>query len=147
MTPLNILIVIVGVAFIESGYRKIQRAKVCQNWPSTEGKVSYIKSLQNKIWTRERGTIEFYQIDIRYSYEISDCKHVGHRISYSENEYEQDESEEKLAEYAVGTHIPVYYNPSDPVESVLEPGSEINPWQIVLGAMILIVVVSRVFVT
>ena len=146
MDTIAIILVISGIVLSGWGIWRVQRAKVSLNWPSTEGKVSYINNPRVESWDELMGTTVSYRIDIVYKYDVSDCNYFGSRISYSVNGYDLDRSEKMLTEYAVGTLIPVYFNPSNPVESVLEPGGKIHPWPLILGAIGLIFGISGLLI-
>jgi hypothetical protein len=140
MDTIAIILVISGIVL--SGWGIWANKKIYEvslNWPSTEGKVSYINNPRFESWDELMGRTVSYRIDIQYKYDVSDCNYVGNRFSYSGNDYDLDTSEKMLTEYAVGTLIPVYYNPSNPVESVLKPGGKIHLWPITLGAIGLII--------
>jgi hypothetical protein len=88
------------------------------DWPETEGVItsSEVYSSQDS----EGGTT--YCLDISYEYTVDNVKYKGYRVSYSSEDSCDSWSQNADEEYPEGKTIPVYYDPSDPSESVLETG-------------------------
>ena len=88
------------------------------DWPETEGVVT-----SSEVYTSESsegGTT--YCLDISYEYTVDNVNYTGYRVSYSSEDSCDSWSQNADDDYPEGKTIPVYYDPSDPGESVLETG-------------------------
>ena len=88
------------------------------DWPETEGVVT-----SSEVYTSESsegGTN--YCLDISYEYTVDNVNYTGYRVSYSSEDSCDSWSQNADEDYPEGKTIPVYYDPSDPSESVLETG-------------------------
>ena len=88
------------------------------DWPETEGVV-----ISSEVYTSEssEGGSSFC-LDISYEYTVDNVKYTGYRVSYSSEDSCDSWSQDADKDYPEGKTIPVYYDPSDPSESVLETG-------------------------
>ncbi len=88
------------------------------DWPETEGIIT-----SSEVYTSESsegGTN--YCLDISYKYTVDNVNYTGYRVSYSSEDSCDSWSQNADDDYPEGKTISVYYDPSDPSESVLETG-------------------------
>src|SRR5262245_35422989 len=98
---------------------KLRQQKIASKWPQTSGQV-----VQSKIEAREKrnmdgGTTTGNYPLVVYEYEIEGKKYTCKKISVGE-EAADFMVQETIAKYPVGMTVPVYYNPANPREAVLE---------------------------
>ena len=88
------------------------------DWPETEGVIT-----SSEVYTSEssEGGSSFC-LDISYEYTVDNVNYTGYRVSYSSEDSCDSWSQNADDDYPEGKIIPVYYDPSDPSESVLETG-------------------------
>ena len=157
MTRYQIALAVIGACLIgmlcilSFGVRDAWHGWRSSGWPQVQGTVieSSVASRETRTDTRRvgkenrpvdermtthRGTV-FYP-EIKYRYEVAGRACEGTRIMISEGIDSADPAIAKaLAEkYAVGTSVPVFYNPYDVTVAVLQPGiSEGATAQVVIG--------------
>ncbi|MCA9116277.1 MAG: DUF3592 domain-containing protein [Planctomycetaceae bacterium] len=66
---------------------------------------------------------------LSYRFMVDGRSYVGKQLSYGEDDfYSEAEAQAVLTRYAPGSEHPVYYDPEDPEENVLQPGSTASNW-------------------
>jgi Protein of unknown function (DUF3592) len=107
------------------------------SWPAATGTITRADVVTTTPGGR-RG-IEFDPI-VEYQYQVAAKSFVGNSIAF--RGYASPNKENALdvvAKYAVGSRHPVYYKPSAPSESVLEPGTH---WLTFLGPLVPLVLLT-----
>lgn len=90
----------------------------------------HFQSSASSGWSSEFGVVIVSEINtgnshVVYSYTVHGVRYESDRRSFfSEGAIEgEDYAEEIVLQYPVGKEVTVYYNPDDPGDAVLEPGS------------------------
>ncbi len=106
--------------------RKANRAKT---WPTAEGKI-LSSSLREK--TDSDGTS--YEVAILYEYSVNGVAHRSDawRIRPGSSSFTKS-ANAAVARYPVGAVVPVYFNPEDPADALLEPGK--ISWSVLFGGL------------
>lgn len=132
------------------GNNQIQRIKNAQaslSWPSTEGKIISSR-VESKISTnsgKQRISTTSYFADIMHEYTVRDKEYSSKIISFGNyNSSDRSRAEEIVNRYPDGKKIQVFYNPSDPDNSVLEPGIPISIYVFIAIGVLLLIFGSRV---
>jgi hypothetical protein len=105
-----------GAGGIVYGVLQLVRRAPELQWPTTDGVVRESRLQKNKGWAAL----------IRYSYTWEGERYQCTRISplYDENNYRsQEEAERDRRRYPYGATVPVYVNPANPADAVIEPVS------------------------
>ncbi len=88
-------------------------------WPTCEGAVTAAS-----VYHWQDRTSDLYIPRVYYAYEVGGAQHTGKRLAWGQNPFgsiKEEDAEEIIARYPVGSKVLVYYNPSKTSESVLEP--------------------------
>lgn len=104
------------IAFPFALYRAMQNvraAKASTNWPTTTGTIT-ASGIKKVVFRR--------QPQIAYSYSVNGAPFTSERVSFAGG-YKPKEVDPVLARYPAGAAVTVAYNPQNPVEATLEPGS------------------------
>lgn len=120
----------VGIAFLAGAwamYTYISQpmtaeAKATESWPSVQGVITQAEISQ----TESDGTA-MYALNIIYEFWVNQQAYSGSRISLtSENSRTSNfrSIKKDMEKYAVGTAVPVYYDPELPYNAVLQPGAD-----------------------
>jgi hypothetical protein len=115
--------------------RKTTQLRHAAGWPSTRARI--IKSRPRAVHQRRSG--EVTQIvnvpDVEYEFSLGDRVIRGTRIGIGE----VTDTEEALNRYPVGATVPVYYDPKNPQEAVLERDPPVPVvWLYLIAATVLI---------
>ena len=104
--------------------RDVRRAAA---WPSAQGRIlhSRTRTVRRK---QSDGSMTVSNLpDVEYAYSVDDVEYQGKRISLGEIAAGSPGVEAALARYQVGRTGPVYYNPDDPKEALLERDPPVSP--------------------
>jgi hypothetical protein len=94
------------------------RQVMALRFPSTEGVI-----LSGEVTHHDDSDGTTYGVAIHYSYSVGNCAYEGHRYRYDKSTSSDSAwANAAVAERPPGTKVRVYYNPSDPDDSVLAPG-------------------------
>ncbi|WP_425442910.1 DUF3592 domain-containing protein [Solemya velesiana gill symbiont] len=99
------------------------------------------KTLTRRIGSGTVHTNLLFRADIRYEYSVAGTSYSGTDVTI-ERIWTQDKAVAKstLQRYPIGARVTVYYDPSTPRRSVLEPGMKGGwPAQIELGVIFCVV--------
>lgn len=107
-----------GAVLVVIGVTSYRRTKNTETWPSTQGMVS----ATNIRRYNDEGTIRFAP-EIDYEYTVAGRRYRSSVIRSEVFVSFSDESEAKqfVNVYAVGTEVPVFYDPENPSKAVLQP--------------------------
>ncbi len=102
-----------------SGYfltRIFLEAKASATWPAVNGIIA-------RVQVGETSAGQFFP-DVAYTYTVGTVVFTGTRIRTSDGEYAiRDGAVQAMQELTVGAPITVYYNPSNPRQSVIRNGA------------------------
>jgi hypothetical protein len=96
-------------------------------WPSVQGRIVHarLRAVRGK---QSDGSATVSNLpDIEYAYSVGDVEYRGKRISIGEIRAGSPDVEAALARYQPGTTGPVFYNPDNPGEAVLERDPPASP--------------------
>lgn len=130
MLPTSIAAVIV---------HKMGEVRRAASWPSAQGRIvrSRLRAIDNRTpdGARSRGNVP----DVQYVFSVGGVEYRGKRIGIGEIPADSPGVEAALDLYRVGRTGPVYYNPDNPNEAVLErdpPASPRTMYAIAAGVML-----------
>jgi hypothetical protein len=111
---------------------KFAQAKRAATWTKATAQV-----MRSEIVTETRNGKEVKVPRVEYEFPVSFHRYRGSRVNFAEVISGVD-AKETIARFRVGASVPVYYNPADPGESVLE--RELPPFMrgvwVVLGGLV-----------
>lgn len=122
-----ILIAILGlVSFV----RGLQQASASARWPTASGTVTLSDVIEEELEDNDNDKSQVrkiyrYQVDLRYAYQVGQRDFTGFAPNWGwTGIYGLRETAEKAAaQYTPGQPVVVHYDPADPGNAVLEPGS------------------------
>ncbi len=97
-------------------------SKLSLEWPSTEGLITHsnLETRQRKVGTSRKMQ---HTVEINYEYVVDGDLYRNDTAQFNQNNLSTIEKQRLIARYPEGRQVEVFYNPSDPDESVLVPGS------------------------
>lgn len=112
------------------GPRTLLEAREVSSWPTVPGEVQSAH-VERRSGRRSSST-SWYAV-IRYSYEVDEGLHESERwdVTGPRKASGKSAAEETIREYAPGTRVEVFYDPTDPAQAVLEEGGELHGWLLV----------------
>ena len=101
----------------------IYNAASSPNWPTTEATITYSEVSEHMSGRRWRRHREYTPI-VEYEYEVEGIIYDNDSISFNSlSSRDEDEAYAISSSYVEGKAYTVYYKPSNPAVSVLQPGA------------------------
>ncbi len=130
--------IVFGFFFMMGGIKEIKLAKKSSSWPTTMGTI-----IESRIETSSDSDGETYRPSVRFSYQVHGLKFTGNKIFfghggiYSSN---YNYSKKVVTQYSTNKIITIYYNPSQPKQSVIEAGIKLKTFsQFAFGSLFFII--------
>lgn len=137
-----ILPIMLGVYFFYIGVKEIGLAEESTRWSSVQGKITLsIYSDYDAHSTGSGNARGAPAMTLHYEYTIGGETFTGERVMYGyKNNFFTSDSYRQSKVYPKGKNVTVYYDPTDPVQSVLEPGVNFPySWNKIILALILMI--------
>jgi hypothetical protein len=134
-----VVLVLAAVGSAVSVTGSIRDARASMTWPSVTGRVS-----ESAVEESTVGTKRSFTARVRYDYVVGGRGYTNRAIGFSDaGGSSRDSAEGVVARYPSGATVPVYYDPADPQNAVLERGASPRVYAMALIplAMILVAVV------
>lgn len=118
----------IAVALVFSYFHIRKERRLSAKWPTVTGKIT-TSEVREQIETEEDGdrtrNVIKYVPNIVYSYRVGDRDYFNGRQTWGWDAIYsyREQAADKLKPYPLGAAVPVYYNPADPQDAVLEPTS------------------------
>jgi Protein of unknown function (DUF3592) len=133
--------ILAGGAVLFFGGRGMIRAHESLSWPTVLGVIRHSSVEVQSSSGSHGGTT--YHADILYEYNVAGVPHSGNRVAYGDyGSSSPSHAQAIVNRYVVNRQVTVHYMPSDPDESLLEPGIQLQA--VVIPAFGLIFFVSGV---
>jgi hypothetical protein len=122
-----IVVILVVCIFAPRLWHEFQDSRHSRSWPSVEGSLDEVRIKEVEQTERFKDgssrTNYSYQLVARYSYRVGGVSYGGSRIKVGGKNYGTEQKAlDAMREYQRTKEISVYYDPSNPSSSVLEPG-------------------------
>ena len=122
---------IVGAPFaIYFSVKNAISAQASNSWPQVQAKVTRFQ-----VTSSHRKYHTDYSPSVEYQFSVNGSTYTGKRFTFGSNPTERsqlDVEQEYGTTYRIGSEIPVYYDPVNPNESVIQKGSGISVYLFVL---------------
>jgi hypothetical protein len=130
---------------------KLREVRRAARWPSTQGRIVHARLHSVRGKQSDGSTTVSNLPDIEYAYSVGDVEYRAKRIGIGEIRAGSPDVEAALARYQPGSTGPVYYNPDNPNEAMLERDPPANPATlyavaagVVLVGLAVVIVFTRV---
>ncbi|HEX8535745.1 MAG TPA: DUF3592 domain-containing protein [Allosphingosinicella sp.] len=125
MEPVALGLIVLGLVwalgFGYAHFRAAGKAKASESWPTASGTVRSAEVQIEESTDREGGTSTWYNPIVVYSYSAGGRELEGRRLRFGNpRSSSRKKADAAIAPYAVGSSVPVRYNPEKPEECVLE---------------------------
>jgi hypothetical protein len=119
----SLVFLIIGGAVINYAVRIATRARQSLSWPSTEGEIAHAALVYQPETGVSSSITSTYKADIGYRYKVNGANYSSSRISLLDlASAAPGPAQGVVLRYPEKSRVHVYYDPSDPSKSVLEPG-------------------------
>ena len=99
---------------------QFRQARASESWPQVLGTIEAAWIRENKLGNNLRGS---FTAEIEYVYVVDNKTLIGKQIAPHKQEYgTREEAQKLIAPYPIRSQQPIFYNPDEPTESMLEPG-------------------------
>jgi Protein of unknown function (DUF3592) len=114
-----------GLGSIFVGFDKVYQGYKTNHWKTVSGEIK-----SSKIYDEGMGKNRIKKPIIKYIYLVNGAQYQGGNIYFDDENSRSKLSytNQMVSKYPVGKQALVYYNPSEPQSSVLEPGISEIPW-------------------
>lgn len=115
-----------ALAFVALHYRRQKAAQRAASWPSTVGIVTTSRTarrwgLGNGVWIAGL----WYVPEVAYRYDVDGKSYTGRKLSLSDTGYSKlHAARDVIDRYKPGGSVEVFYDPSRPKRSCLEPRNQ-----------------------
>jgi hypothetical protein len=119
----SLVFIAIGGAILNYAAKTAAKARQSLSWPTVEGEIAHSAILYqtNTTNTNDRAT---FKADISYRYKINGKNYSSAKVSHLDFATSSTSRAQSLVErYPDKSRVTVCYNPADPSEAVLEPGS------------------------
>jgi hypothetical protein len=132
----GVTLLAVAALFIGIGWFSRQKVKASQAWPSAPGRV--LASGVEVSSGSEGGNV--YRAQVTYSYQAGGRDFQNNRRVFGDSVSSNDRgaAERTAARFVAGSSVPVFYNPANPQDAVLERKSGVAGLMFGLAAVFLL---------
>ncbi|WP_424629281.1 DUF3592 domain-containing protein [Bradyrhizobium sp. SYSU BS000235] len=117
-------------AFVQYGMQRKQ-ITASMRWPTVLGKITEVgivaeERREDDADDARTRTTTVYRSDVQYAYAVGGREFHSNAWKWGWTALYPDEASARgpIAKYATGASVPVFYNPENPEEAILEPGNK-----------------------
>jgi hypothetical protein len=138
---LGLIFIGIGAFLLYKGQQSRKKAGDSQGWPSTQGQIVDARIDRSMHTDSDGDTGYSYTPRVEYTYEFGGVHYHGKNISFglASGYNRQHQAQEIIDRYQVGSEVPVYYDPANPEDSVLERKAGSFTTTLVIGIVFIIV--------
>ena len=149
---LTLLFIGIGALLIILDRRSKRKAEESMSWLETIGTVieSKVEQGSNVLMSNDEDgeSAPVFLPEISYSYKVDGLENTSKRLSFAGiKSYSKRENAEKAASlYPVGAQLPVFYDPKNPKEAVLDRTAKRSNMLITFGILFIILGIATVLI-
>lgn len=118
-----LILVALGLALTFFGMSNLSTARESEDWPTVKGQVT--RSEVERSLSSSGDNKYTYDVIVNYAYAVNGEDFSGHRVSFGMTNSSNPSAARFVTEsYRLGATVTVYHDPTDPNQSVLEPGTK-----------------------
>jgi hypothetical protein len=149
---LALLFISIGVVLIILHRRNKRKAAESAAWLESIGTVNESKVMQgsNMLMSDDEGdesTPVFFP-EISYTYQVAGLEYTSKRLTFGgiKSFSKRENAEEAASLYPVGAQLPVYYDPKNPKEAVLDRTAKRSNMVLTFGILFIIIGLATVLI-
>jgi uncharacterized protein DUF3592 len=125
----GMIAIAIGLVLYLVQFRQGLRADASKKWPTATGTVT-ASALEKSPENKSR-----YRAAVRYRYRVGAKDYQSNRVFWGGNEGREKHMASVVATYRTGDKVPIYYDPHNPAEAVIDPLQNTGSRPVVLYAM------------
>lgn len=122
-TLFSLIFVIIGWLLARYALKMTAKARQSRLWPSTDGEIEHAATLYQTSRSPSGGLSATYKADIAYRYQVNGKDYSSSAITLLDVSSTAGRAQSIVDRYPDKSKVQVFYNPDDPSDAVLEPGS------------------------
>ena len=122
-TLFSLIFVIIGWLLARYALKMTAKAQQSRLWPSTEGEIAHAATLYETSRSLSGGVSATYKADIVYRYQVNGKDYSSSTITLLDVSSAAGQAQSIVDRYPDKSKVQVFYNPDDPSDAVLEPGT------------------------
>jgi hypothetical protein len=140
-----VFVLVIGLGAMVAGFTMRSASSTARGWPVASGKITERTTGPSTTSGASRPG-RYFEPRVTYSYTVDGKPYQGHRIGLSTDGYDQDKAQ-RVAD-GLPERVDVYYNPRDPSDALLSPGSSGSGiLLLILGALGLLIGAAMLYGT
>ncbi len=149
---LALLFLAIGVVLIILHRRNIRKAEESISWLETTGTINESKVVQgsNVLMNNDEDgeSAPVFYPEISYTYRVAGLEYTSKRLTFAGvKSFSKQENAEKAASfYPVGTQMPIYYDPKNPKEAVVDKTAKKSNILLTFGILFIIIGLATVLI-
>lgn len=134
---------IIGLVWLINGIRQYQKITQVNNWPKTNATVQnavLVNSANQAIDPRNvpANAIDKYTPQVTYAYRVNNTNYQSDKIFYNTpKNFDATQARTLFGQIYPGSVVQIRYNPQNPSEAYIYPGSA-DIWPIIIGLLLLL---------
>jgi hypothetical protein len=129
----------IGIVMIVAGFLAARTPGKSNHWPTATGQI-----LASTITYRRSGGSRAAYPVVMYAYQVEGKQYQSQRI-YFGSAVGGSAMTGVIKKYPVGAQVPVYYNPQNPADAVLERSSPMAKMLVFIGVIMIVVAAATYF--
>ena len=129
------LFFVIGIFIMIAGIRNRKKAEESTSWPSVQGTITntWVETQEHEDDDGSKTITHFPRWE--YEFAVSGMTYTSQTISFggTEGSHRESEAREGLKQYPLNSEVQVFYNPSNPEEAALVPGTQGTLTLVILG--------------
>ncbi|GAP12005.1 hypothetical protein BECAL_03205 [Bellilinea caldifistulae] len=133
----------IGVWLILRYQKNKEKARQSLDWPKTTGRIIESRIAEHESEDEDGISTYTYSPVVRFEYQVAGITYTGDRMGIGPSVAisNRRKVEERIAYYPAGKNVPVFYNPQNPSEAVLEAGKT-GKAELVAGIILVVIAVT-----
>ena len=119
----SLVFIVIGAVALRYAMRTAEKARQSESWPATEGEIAHSATLYQTNTTATSNGVATYKADIAYRYKVDGANYSSSKVALLDLASNSARAQSIVQRYPDKAKVQVYYNPADPSEAILEPGS------------------------
>lgn len=134
---------VIAMILIAYSAINLRQGGASKSWPSVEGKITRAQIVPREVVRAKKQKVVLYDAAIAYSYTVAGHEYTSEKVRTDLQAQPHTAEAERLIElYPVGRSVTVHYNPANPDDSLLEPGSDPQTTSLLVCGIVLAVVAA-----